>query len=39
MNYHRLNDNESIISRDPVDPAERAESVHSERTDPECDGY
>ena len=35
-NYHRLRDNDSITSRDPVDPAaERAESVHSARTDPE----
>ena len=35
-NYHRLRDNDSITSRDPVDPAvERAESVHSASTDPE----
>ena len=35
-NYHRLHDNDSITSRDPVDPAaERAESVHSAVTDPE----
>ena len=34
--YHRLRDNDSITSRDPVDPAaERAESVHSAVTDPE----
>ena len=35
-NYHRLHDNDSITSQDPVDPAaERAESVHSASTDPE----